>query len=123
MKTVHPVTGQLEPDPLDPSQIVSGNPETSDLILAESEDGTEVAGLWRCTPGVSTDTEVEESFLVITGKATIEFEDGSSIEVGPGDTHRFNGGEKTTWTVEETLLKAFWLQSQAVPASERPLGA
>lgn len=110
MNTVHPITDQLEPEELGPAQIVSGDPETSVLVLARSFDGAE-SGLWRCTPGVVTDTEVTESFLVITGKATIVFEDESSVTVGPGDTHRFEGGEGTTWHVEETLLKAYWLRA------------
>ena len=108
MKTVHPVTDQLEPEELDPSQIVSGTPETSELTLAESDDG-QVSGLWSCTPGTVTDTEVEESFLVITGKATLTYDDGREFQLEPGVTHRFQGGEKTTWTVEETLLKAYWI--------------
>ncbi len=109
MRTLHAVTDQLEPEELHPDQILSGDPKTYLLVLAESEDGAE-SGLWRCTPGIVTDTEVEESFLVITGRATIEFEDGTSVKVGPGDTHRFSGGENTVWTVEETLLKAYWLK-------------
>jgi hypothetical protein len=108
MKTVHPVTEQLEPDPLDPEQVVRGNPETSSLTLAESEDGDETCGFWRCTPGTMTDTEVEESFLIITGEARVEFEDGRDLTFGPGDTHTFAGGEKTVWTVRETVLKAYW---------------
>lgn len=108
MKTVHPVTDQLEPEPLDPQQVLFGNPKTSALTLAESKEGAE-SGLWRCTPGTVTDTEVEESFLVITGRGSIEFEDGSTVQLEPGVTHRFEGGEKTKWTVEETILKAFWI--------------
>jgi uncharacterized cupin superfamily protein len=102
------VTDQLEPEPLDPQQVLFGNPATSSLTLAESKDGAE-SGLWRCTPGVVTDVEVEESFLVITGRGSIEFEDGSTVELYPGVTHRFEGGEKTKWTVKETVLKAFWI--------------
>ena len=109
MKTVHPVTDQLEPEELDPSQILAGDPATSELTLAESEDG-QISGLWRCTPGVVTDTEVEESFLVITGRATLTYEDGRTFELKPGVTHRFEGGENTTWSVEETILKAYWIR-------------
>ncbi|HTU16373.1 MAG TPA: cupin domain-containing protein [Solirubrobacterales bacterium] len=111
MKTVHPVTDRLEPEPLDPEQVLFGNPKTSSLTLAEDGDGAE-SGLWRCTPGVVSDTEVEESFLVITGRGSVEFEDGSTIELRPGVTHRFAGGEKTKWTVEETVLKAYWIAGQ-----------
>jgi len=105
--TRHPVLDQLEPDPLDPEQVVLGNPEVSSLTLWE-KDGAE-SGLWRITPGEASDVEVKESFLVIEGRATIEYADGRAFTVGPGDTHHFEGGEETVWKVEETLLKAFWI--------------
>ncbi len=108
MKATHPVTDELEPEPLDPEQIVSGDPRTSSLTLASAENGAE-SGLWRCTPGVVTDTEVKESFLVITGRGRVEIEDGDTIHLEPGVTHHFEGGEKTTWFVDEAVLKAYWI--------------
>ncbi|MDQ2622843.1 MAG: cupin domain-containing protein [Actinomycetota bacterium] len=41
----------------------------------------------------------------------IEFATGETITVGPGDIHRFQGGEEIVWKVEETLLKAYWARS------------
>lgn len=111
MKTVHPVTEQLEPDPLDPAQIISGEPLTSALTLSEDPPSGEETGFWRCTPGVFRDVEATETFLVITGRAIIEFATGETITVGPGDIHRFQGGEETVWKVEETLLKVYWSRS------------
>lgn len=111
MKTVHPVTSELVTEPLDPSSIVSGDPVTSALVLAEDEDKGEEAGFWRCEPGVFRDTEVAETFLVITGRAVIEFATGETVAVKPGDIHRFHGGEETVWKVEETLLKAYWART------------
>ncbi|MEZ5077645.1 MAG: cupin domain-containing protein [Solirubrobacterales bacterium] len=106
--SVHPILGELDPDPLDPAQVVAGEPATADLTLAESPGG-ETAGLWSCTPGSFTDTEVEESFVVISGRATIGYEDGTVVALRPGTVHRFAGGERTVWTVEEKLLKAYWI--------------
>ncbi len=108
MKT-HPVIDQLEPEALDPDQIVSGSPEVTELTLIEAENG-QTSGLWQITPGVVTDTEVEESFLVLSGRGRITFEDGSELKLSPGIAHRFQGGEKTTWTIEETLLKTYWIK-------------
>lgn len=105
----HPVISQLEPEELDPEQIVSGSPEITELTLLET-DNDETSGLWQITPGVVTDTEVEESFMVITGKGHITFGDGSQVHLEPGVTHRFKGGENTTWTIEQTLLKAYWIR-------------
>jgi len=104
----HEILDQLEPEELDPDQIRLGSPEASELTLLETADG-HTAGLWQLTTGEVTDTEVKESFLVLRGRAIIEYGDGRAFTVGPGDTHRFEGGEETTWKVEETLLKAYWI--------------
>jgi uncharacterized protein len=109
MRAEHPVLGQLQPAPLEPEQVLAGDPRTSELTLAATEDGAESAGLWRCTRGSFTDVEVEESFLVICGRATVRYENGTEFELVPGSVHRFAGGERTTWVVEETILKAFWV--------------
>lgn len=109
MRAEHPILGQLQPDPLDPGQVLAGAPQTAELTLAASEDGVESAGFWSCTRGVFTDVEVEESFLVIAGRATVRYEDGREYELAPGTVHSFDGGERTTWMVEETVLKAFWV--------------
>jgi uncharacterized cupin superfamily protein len=95
----------LEPDPLDPAQVISGTPSTSAVVLSSSPDGQET-GVWRCTPGTFTDVEVAESFVVIEGRATISFE-GGEVEVGPGDVCELAAGAETTWTVHETLLKGY----------------
>ena len=106
--TRHPLLDQLEPDPLDPAQIILGSPEVHSLTLYE-KDGVE-AGLWQITPGEVTDVEATESFMVIEGRAIIEYSDGRAFTVGPGDTHHFQGGEETVWKVEDTLLKTYWIK-------------
>jgi uncharacterized protein len=104
----HPIFEQFEPDPLDPEQVIAGDPETYDLAISQSPDGTEVSGFWMCTPGTFSDTEEEESFLVIRGSAEVEFRDGSRINLGPGDTHSFRPGEETVWTVRTPFVKSYW---------------
>lgn len=104
----HPLFEEFEPDPFDPDQVVDGQPEAWDYPLSVSGDGAEVAGLWMCTPGTFTDTEEEESFLVIRGNAEVEMADGTRIVLGPGDTHSFRAGEKTVWTVTQPLVKSYW---------------
>lgn len=108
MRLADEVFLRLEFDPLDPQQVVAGTPVTTDLTLASGE-GEEAAGLWSCTPGSFSDVEVRESFLVISGRATLRYEDGSVHELGPGAVHEFAGGERTVWTVHEKLVKAYWI--------------
>ncbi|MGW4518804.1 cupin domain-containing protein [Streptomyces sp. NPDC004393] len=104
---VHIPDAELEPEPLDPAQIVSGTPEVTGKVIWESEDGRQVRGIWRITPGVVTDTEANELFVVISGSATIEVEAGPTLHVGPGDMTVLREGDRTTWTVHETLRKAY----------------
>ncbi|MGK5551747.1 cupin domain-containing protein [Actinomadura kijaniata] len=96
---------ELEPDPLDPVAVVAGDPEVSTLVL-HSDDRVE-RGIWQITPGTVTDTEADEIFTVVSGRATIEIEDGPTLEVGPGDVGVLTAGARTTWTVHETLRKVY----------------
>ena len=102
----------LTPDELDPEQIVSGEPRVASAVLHESpatEPGCRVVerGVWEITPGVVNDVEADEVFVVLTGRATIEFEDGPTLEVGPGDVVVLPEGAATRWTVHETLRKVY----------------
>ncbi|MCX5527897.1 cupin domain-containing protein [Streptomyces bobili] len=104
---LHIADADLEPEPLDPGQIVSGAPEVSGKVVWESADGRQVRGIWQITPGVVTDTEADELFVVISGSATVEVEGGATLRVGPGDMAVLRAGDRTTWTVHETLRKAY----------------
>ncbi|MFI2436338.1 cupin domain-containing protein [Streptomyces sp. NPDC018693] len=105
--TLHIADAELEPEPLDPAQILSGPPEVTGKVVGESADGSQVRGVWQITPGVVTDTEVDELFVVSSGSAIIQVEDGPTFTVGPGDLAVLRAGDRTTWTVRETLRKAY----------------
>ena len=97
----------LVAEPLDPAQVLDGDPRPASLVVAEFPDGGE-SGVWSCTPGRFRDVEVDETFVVIEGRATIE-SDGGRVEVGPGDVCVLRAGTETVWTVHETLLKGYAL--------------
>lgn len=91
-------------------QRVGGDPRVGAAELTDFY-GVEV-GVWEMTPGVATDVEVDEVFVVLAGSATIEFGDGSpTLQVGPGDVVRLAAGAETTWTVTETLRKIYLTQA------------
>jgi uncharacterized cupin superfamily protein len=104
---LHVPDAELEPEPLDPAQIVSGAPEVTGRVLWSSPDGRELRGLWQITPGVVTDTEADELFVVLSGRATVEIADGPTLRLGPGDLAVLHEGDRTVWTVHETLRKAY----------------
>jgi uncharacterized cupin superfamily protein len=60
------------------------------------------------TPGVMSDVEADEVFVVLTGSALVEFDDGTTpLHVSSGDVVRLAGGARTVWTVTETLRKVY----------------
>lgn len=74
--------------------------------LAELGDlGGVGIGLWEMAPGEDRDTEDDEVFVVLAGAGTVAFEDGSVVALRPGVVVRLTAGERTTWTVTETLRK------------------
>ncbi len=64
-------------------------------------------GLWEAGPGTDVDTEVDEVFLVLDGRGTVTFDDGSSIALDPGVLVRLRAGDRTTWTITERLRKLY----------------
>lgn len=106
-ESIDPMALELEDWPLEPDQIVDGDPQVSGRVLDTSADGKVERGIWQHTAGVSRDTESDELFVVLSGRATIEVEDGPTLEVGPGDVGLLHAGDRTTWTVHEDLRKIF----------------
>ena len=103
---VHAATLDLDHEPVPADQSVRGEPTTAATALDEF-GGLEV-GVWEMTPGVMTDVEADEVFVVVSGSATVEFGDGSqSLRIGPGDVVRLAAGAETVWTVTETLRKVY----------------
>jgi len=84
-ESIDPMALELEDWPLEPDQIVDGDPQVSGRVLDASADGKVERGVWQHTAGVSRDTESDELFVVLTGRATIEVEGGPTLEVGPGE--------------------------------------
>jgi uncharacterized cupin superfamily protein len=97
----------LDADELDPADVLAGAPATASAPLWQAAGGAVEHGIWEITPGTVTDVEADELFVVLSGRATIAFEDGPVLEVGPGDVCRLRAGQRTVWTVHETLRKVY----------------
>ncbi len=105
--TVDVAALELEAWPLDAGQIVEGAPEVSGLVLDTSPDGRVERGVWEHTPGVSRDIEADELFVVIAGRATVAVAGGPQLELAPGTAAVLHAGDRTVWTVHETLRKVY----------------
>jgi uncharacterized protein len=92
--------------PVAPAQTVDGSPRCGSVALG-TYAGREL-GVWEMTAGAMTDTEAEEVFVVVSGRATVTFDDGRApLDLRPGSVARFAAGTTTRWTVTETLRKVY----------------
>jgi len=78
---------------------------TRALTLEETPAGE--VGIWEIDPGTAHDVEVDEVFVVLSGRATIRVGGQPDAEVGPGDVVRLRAGTETTWVVTERLRKVY----------------
>lgn len=104
----------LAHEPVDAADVLGGRPTTGTLPLSTA-DGVEL-GVWEITPGVVSDVEADEVFVVLAGSGRVELADGSSIALAPGTVVRLHAGDRTRWIVHETLRKIYVL----LPDHEEP---
>ena len=95
VSVVHGGVVELHPD----------DASTRTLMLGSTGPGE--VGLWEIDPGTAHDVEVDEVFVVLTGRATVSVEGWPDVAMGPGDVVRLRAGTVTTWVVEERLRKVY----------------
>lgn len=88
------------------AQVREGAPSTGWVELVAPEGSGAAIGVWEHTPGVSTDVEADEVFVVLSGRGTLAHA-GGVLELGPGTIGRLSAGTETVWTITETLRKAY----------------
>lgn len=99
-------TVQLTYRNLPVEQIVSGKPIVGTAELGSLGDCH--IGVWEISPGVTTDIEVDEFFIVLSGCASVTFSDGSpAMKLKAGSIGHLSAGTATTWYVSETLRKVY----------------
>ncbi len=99
-------TAALEHEPLPADEVDAGSP-TAAVSTLGAVGGAEV-GLWEMSEGTTRDTEVDEVFVIVSGRGHVVFEDGERIDLAPGVAVRLTAGERTVWTVTERVRK-FWV--------------
>lgn len=112
---------QLDPWPIPPEKVVSGAPRVSGKVLRAEPDGGQT-GVWEITPGVSSDVEVDEVFVVLFGRAEVEVEGGPRLDLVPGTVGFLSAGARTIWHVHETLRKVYRI-SGSDSAADLPAGS
>lgn len=81
-------TLKLEHEPIEADHLPEGHDQnsivpTTGFVRFEGTDKLNV-GVWEHSRGVSTDVEVDEVFVIISGKGRIILADGSVLLLAPG---------------------------------------
>ncbi|WP_322075648.1 cupin domain-containing protein [Burkholderia cenocepacia] len=105
--STHASSITLEYQDLPKNRRVSGNSKVGQAVLIRI--GELEIGIWEITPGISTDIESDEFFVVIDGEGTVTFSDGSpDLILHPGTIARLKAGSATTWTVKRAIRKIYF---------------
>lgn len=96
----------LEMTPLNDARNPNGDVSTG--VRAVTAEGDMEVGVWQHSVGTSTDTEIEEVFVVIEGEGTVTCSEGGRIDLAPGVVGLLPAGARTTWTVT-TPLRKVWI--------------
>ncbi len=86
---------------------LKGNDSVTTGVAAIDTEGDMEVGAWEHSVGTSTDTEVEEVFVVITGRGSVTCDRGGQIILELGTIGLLQSGAKTVWTVTEPLRKVW----------------
>ena len=96
----------IELEPVAAEQRLAGHPHTGSATLGEF-GGTEI-GVWEMTPGAMSDVEADEIFIVLFGAGSVEFDEtGETVQLALGDVMRLRAGQRTVWTITQTLRKIY----------------
>ena len=93
--------------PLPPETILAGTPECFHAAIAAGFGAHVTCGIWEITPGVVSDVEAAEMFIVLKGRARVEIEGGATLELAPGSVGVLRRGDRSIWHVTETLRKVY----------------
>ncbi len=105
--TVRVADAELVPNRSEGDTVLAGHPVTSNVVLTSQHNVR--YGIWQITPGKSVQIAPTGMFVVLSGRATVAVDGGPTLDIGPGDVCIWDGGERTIWTVHETLRKV-WCQ-------------
>jgi uncharacterized protein len=101
----------LEPAPVEPSWVISGNPQARMAEHSQSADDAGLTALWDCTAGAFRwHFRWDETVMIIEGSVVVTDEAGNVRTLKAGDVAYFAGGTWATWEIEHYVRKIAFLR-------------
>jgi uncharacterized protein len=96
----------LQDDPLNPEDVLSGEPLARARTWSVSADGTTTHWMWECTAGsFRWWFGFDETVSIVEGSVRVEVDGEEPISLAVGDAAYFPAGRWSTWTVDEYVRK------------------
>ena len=110
--TVHRLACEPSAEPqtyeVAPEKRVKGNPRQRLWPQYTDASGQFFAGVWESEPGAWRVAYTEEEYCrILSGRSRLTADDGSVVEVGPGDEFVIARGFTGVWEVLETTRKTY----------------
>lgn len=95
---------------------IEGEQKEATLPLWTSPDGKMETGIWECTPGRFTAdrSEFAEICHILSGRVSLHNADGTSREIGAGETFVLPLGWRGEWTIHERTRKIYSMIGKGV---------
>ncbi len=102
---------ELQPAPIEPSWILSGNPVARVAEHSRSPDEAAQTAVWDCTAGTFRwYFHWDETVIILEGEVHVTSEDGVESVLKAGDIGYFAGGTWATWRIDNYLKKVAFLR-------------
>lgn len=106
----HAFDQEVTPYGINERRILDGTPTVAMNRFWSSPDSAVVHGVWEMTEGTIDGFDRDETFVVVSGEATIEFtERNESAELVAGSICVLRSGDPARITVKSTLRKVYAL--------------
>jgi uncharacterized cupin superfamily protein len=104
-------SADLDPAPITPAWILSGDPDARFKLLARSRDKTSQMVAWECTPGrFNWHYAEDETVYILSGEVFITAANSVERRLGQGDMAFFPAGSSCIWHVTERVRKVAFLR-------------
>ncbi|PZQ19239.1 MAG: cupin [Ancylobacter novellus] len=97
---------ELDPSPIEPSWIISGDPQASGKLHSASADALSSTSIWACTAGAFRWNFVwDETVHIVSGSVDVTDETGTRTTLVAGDVAYFAAGSWATWEIRDHVKK------------------
>jgi uncharacterized cupin superfamily protein len=101
----------MEPAPIEPSWILSGNPVARLARHSVADDKASNTALWDCTAGTFRwFFGWDETVYILDGEVRVTSESGNEFVLRAGDIAYFRAGTWATWRVDQYVRKIAFLR-------------